>query len=85
MSFYQIFLGAIQVFMTLESTPVTMFRTDSVKYALIGLMRDLRGIAMATNRQVHIVYEFCLSMAFTIACIILLFIVFQSQNLWASF
>lgn len=29
-----------------------MFRTDAVKYALIGLMRDLRGIAMATNRHV---------------------------------
>lgn len=27
-----------------------MFRTDAVKFALIGLMRDLRGIAMATNR-----------------------------------
>ncbi|KAL3628310.1 hypothetical protein CASFOL_027356 [Castilleja foliolosa] len=33
----------LQVFFTLESTPETMFRTDSVKYALIGLMRDLRG------------------------------------------
>ncbi|XP_022864034.1 exportin-7 isoform X2 [Olea europaea var. sylvestris] len=41
----------LKVFMTLESTPVTMFRTDSVKYALIGLMRDLRGIAMATNSR----------------------------------
>ncbi|KAL6562813.1 hypothetical protein OROHE_005400 [Orobanche hederae] len=39
----------LQVFFTLESTPETMFRTDSVKYALIGLMRDLRGVAMATN------------------------------------
>ncbi|KAL0425403.1 UNVERIFIED_CONTAM: Exportin-7-B, partial [Sesamum radiatum] len=39
------------VFITLESTPETMFRTDSVKYALIGLMRDLRGIAMATNSR----------------------------------
>ncbi|KAE9465807.1 hypothetical protein C3L33_02287, partial [Rhododendron williamsianum] len=26
-----------------------VFRADTVKYALIGLMRDLRGIAMATN------------------------------------
>ncbi|KAL3829837.1 hypothetical protein ACJIZ3_018639 [Penstemon smallii] len=40
-----------QVFITLGSTPETMFRTDSVKYALIGLMRDLRGIAMATNSR----------------------------------
>ncbi|XP_057979994.1 uncharacterized protein LOC131165875 isoform X2 [Malania oleifera] len=41
----------LQVFISLESTPDTMFRTDSVKYALIGLMRDLRGIAMATNSR----------------------------------
>ncbi|XP_057807952.1 uncharacterized protein LOC131022474 isoform X1 [Salvia miltiorrhiza] len=41
----------LQVFISLESTPETMFRTDSVKYALIGLMRDLRGIAMATNSR----------------------------------
>ncbi|XP_031377633.1 exportin-7 isoform X1 [Punica granatum] len=41
----------LQVFLTLESTPDTMFRTDAVKYALIGLMRDLRGIAMATNSR----------------------------------
>lgn len=47
------FLGVMQVFITLESTPETMFRADSVKYALIGLMRDLRGIAMATNRLVQ--------------------------------
>ncbi|CAA0827410.1 ARM repeat superfamily protein [Striga hermonthica] len=40
-----------QVFFILESTPETMFRTDSVKYALIGLMRDLRGIAMATSSR----------------------------------
>ena len=38
------------VFISLESTPDAMFRTDAVKLALIGLMRDLRGIAMATNR-----------------------------------
>lgn len=31
-----------------------MFRSDAVKYALIGLMRDLRGIAMATNRLLDI-------------------------------
>ncbi|KAJ8755473.1 hypothetical protein K2173_019271 [Erythroxylum novogranatense] len=41
----------LQVFLTLESTPESMFRTDAVKYALIGLMRDLRGIAMATNSR----------------------------------
>ncbi|KAM7472621.1 hypothetical protein LguiA_010804 [Lonicera macranthoides] len=39
----------LQVFVSLESTPDAMFRTDTVKFALIGLMRDLRGIAMATN------------------------------------
>ncbi|XP_022871515.1 exportin-7-like [Olea europaea var. sylvestris] len=41
----------LKVFITLESTPDAMFRTDTVKYALIGLMRDLRGIAMATNSR----------------------------------
>lgn len=40
-----------QVFISLESTPDSMFRSDTVKYALIGLMRDLRGIAMATNSR----------------------------------
>ncbi|GLJ18772.1 hypothetical protein SUGI_0335220 [Cryptomeria japonica] len=40
-----------QVFISLESTPDAAFRTDAVKYALIGLMRDLRGIAMATNSR----------------------------------
>ncbi|XP_021628258.1 exportin-7 isoform X4 [Manihot esculenta] len=40
-----------QVFISLGSTPDSMFRTDAVKYALIGLMRDLRGIAMATNSR----------------------------------
>ncbi|KAG5556058.1 hypothetical protein RHGRI_006622 [Rhododendron griersonianum] len=39
----------LQVFVSLESTPDAVFRADTVKYALIGLMRDLRGIAMATN------------------------------------
>ncbi|CAK7336403.1 unnamed protein product [Dovyalis caffra] len=39
------------VFIRLESTPDSMFRTDAVKYALVGLMRDLRGIAMATNSR----------------------------------
>lgn len=28
-----------------------MFRTDTVKQAIVGLMRDLRGIAMATNSR----------------------------------
>ncbi|XP_006471264.2 uncharacterized protein LOC102620131 isoform X1 [Citrus sinensis] len=41
----------LQVFISLESTPDSMFRTDAVKCALIGLMRDLRGIAMATNSR----------------------------------
>ncbi|XP_011034636.1 PREDICTED: exportin-7-like isoform X2 [Populus euphratica] len=41
----------LQVFLRLEATPDSMFRTDVVKYALIGLMRDLRGIAMATNSR----------------------------------
>ncbi|XP_024018068.1 exportin-7 isoform X3 [Morus notabilis] len=41
----------LQVFINLESTPDSMFRTETVKYALIGLMRDLRGIAMATNSR----------------------------------
>lgn len=40
----------VQVMAKLESTPDTAFRTEAVKYAFIGLMRDLRGIAMATNR-----------------------------------
>ncbi|KAE8683198.1 Cysteine-rich RLK (RECEPTOR-like protein kinase) 8 [Hibiscus syriacus] len=41
----------LQVFLSLESTPDAVFHTDAVKYALIGLMRDLRGIAMATNSR----------------------------------
>lgn len=48
----------IQVFLSLESTPDSLFRTDAVKYAIIGLMRDIRGIAMATNR---LVFELLLS------------------------
>lgn len=40
----------LQVMISLESTPDSAFHTDAVKFALIGLMRDLRGIAMATNR-----------------------------------
>jgi exportin-7 len=35
----------------LEATADAAFRTDVVKYAFIGLMRDLRGIAMATNSR----------------------------------
>ncbi|KAH7547675.1 hypothetical protein JRO89_XS14G0001200 [Xanthoceras sorbifolium] len=41
----------LMVFISLEATPDSLFRTDAVKYALIGLMRDLRGIAMATNSR----------------------------------
>ncbi|KAJ4956852.1 hypothetical protein NE237_013635 [Protea cynaroides] len=41
----------LPVFISLESTPDAMFRSDTIKYALIGLMRDLRGIAMATNSR----------------------------------
>ncbi|KAG7020193.1 Exportin-7 [Cucurbita argyrosperma subsp. argyrosperma] len=41
----------LQAFIKLESTSDSLFRTDAVKYALIGLMRDLRGIAMATNSR----------------------------------
>ncbi|PON80683.1 Coatomer beta subunit [Parasponia andersonii] len=41
----------MQVFVSLESAPDAMFRSDVVKYVLIGLMRDLRGIAMATNSR----------------------------------
>ncbi|KAJ0266295.1 ARM repeat superfamily protein [Hirschfeldia incana] len=40
-----------QVFRTLESTPDSMFRSDAVKFALIGLMRDLRGISMASSSK----------------------------------
>ncbi|KAH9619691.1 hypothetical protein KSS87_015760 [Heliosperma pusillum] len=41
----------LKVFISLESVPDTMFRSDNVKYSLIGLMRDLRGIAKATNSR----------------------------------
>ncbi|XP_047334850.1 exportin-7-A-like isoform X2 [Impatiens glandulifera] len=41
----------MKVFVGLETTPDGMFRMDTVKYALIGLMRDLRGIVMATNSR----------------------------------
>ncbi|KAL5546843.1 hypothetical protein UlMin_006530 [Ulmus minor] len=41
----------LQVSVSLESTPDAMFRSDIVKFALIGLMRDLRGLAIATNSR----------------------------------
>jgi exportin-7 len=41
-----------KVFVSLESTSDANFRSDTVKYVLIGLLRDLRGIAMATKRLV---------------------------------
>lgn len=40
-----------QVMIRLGSTPDASFRTDAVKFTFIGLMRDLRGIAMATNSR----------------------------------
>ncbi|GAB4851808.1 hypothetical protein Ancab_031207 [Ancistrocladus abbreviatus] len=40
-----------QVLITLESTPDAMFQNDSVKYSFIGLMRDLRGITIATSSR----------------------------------
>ena len=57
-SFSRIILNFVLVFMppkvfvSLESTSDATFHSDTVKYALIGLMRDLRGIAMATKRLV---------------------------------
>ncbi|KAL5220326.1 hypothetical protein ABZP36_025039 [Zizania latifolia] len=41
----------LQVAVNLEATTDAAFQTDVVKYAFIGLMRDLRGIAMATNSR----------------------------------
>ncbi|MCD7446845.1 hypothetical protein HAX54_017907 [Datura stramonium] len=41
----------LQVLLSLELIPDALFRTDDVKQALIGLMRDLRGIAMATSSR----------------------------------
>ncbi|XP_073223202.1 uncharacterized protein [Cicer arietinum] len=41
----------LQVLVRLNSTPDALFQSDAVKYAFIGLMRDLRGIAMATNSR----------------------------------
>ncbi|XP_066369486.1 uncharacterized protein [Miscanthus floridulus] len=40
-----------QVAFNLEATPDAAFRTDGAKHAFIGWMRDLRGIAMATNSR----------------------------------
>lgn len=40
-----------QVAFKLEATPDAAFRTDGAKHAFIGWMRDLRGIAMATNSR----------------------------------
>lgn len=45
----------LKVFVNLETIPDEMFRTDTVKQAIVGLMRDLRGIAMATNRLVFLI------------------------------
>ncbi|VAH76183.1 unnamed protein product [Triticum turgidum subsp. durum] len=39
------------VAVNLEASADAAFRTDVVKYAFTGLMRDLRGIAMATNSR----------------------------------
>ncbi|KAJ1436056.1 putative exportin-7-like isoform X2, partial [Sesbania bispinosa] len=41
----------LQVLVRLDSTPDALFQSDAVKYAFIGLMRDLRGIARATNSR----------------------------------
>lgn len=46
---------SLKVFVNLETVPDGMFRTDTVKQAIVGLMRDLRGIAMATNRLVCLI------------------------------
>ncbi|CAM6032695.1 unnamed protein product [Sphagnum compactum] len=49
---FKAFIASLQqVFVNLEVIPVEAFRSDGVKFALIGLMRDLRGIAMATNSR----------------------------------
>ncbi|KAJ3676579.1 hypothetical protein LUZ60_003991 [Juncus effusus] len=41
----------LQVVVGLESTPDAAFRTNAVKFAFIGLMRDLRGVVMATTSK----------------------------------
>jgi exportin-7 len=49
---FKAFIASLQqVAVNLEVTPAEAFRSDYVKFALIGLMRDLRGIAMATNSR----------------------------------
>uniref|UniRef100_A0A803LT89 Importin N-terminal domain-containing protein n=1 Tax=Chenopodium quinoa TaxID=63459 RepID=A0A803LT89_CHEQI len=40
-----------QVFVNLESIPDPLFRDETVKCAIAGLMRDLRGIAMAIHSR----------------------------------
>lgn len=42
---------AHQVMISLESMNDNTFRTDAVKRVFIGLLRDLRGIVMATLRS----------------------------------
>ncbi|KAL9232683.1 hypothetical protein vseg_007764 [Gypsophila vaccaria] len=41
----------LQVLVSLESTSDQVFRSETVKCVLVGLMRDLRGIAMAANSR----------------------------------
>ncbi|CAI5993163.1 unnamed protein product, partial [Closterium sp. NIES-64] len=49
---FKAFVAPLQlVFVKLESMPDASFRTEPVKFALIGLFRDLRGITMATNSR----------------------------------
>ncbi|GAQ78625.1 Nuclear transport receptor RanBP16 [Klebsormidium nitens] len=49
---FKAFIAPFQAIMAkLLTTPDAAFRSDAVKYALIGLFRDLRGIAMATNSR----------------------------------
>lgn len=62
-----------------------MFRTDAVKCALIGLMRDLRGIAMATNRLVAISELPFFSPFFDEwygDSLFIFMVILQSQNVW---
>ncbi|TVU12964.1 hypothetical protein EJB05_46631 [Eragrostis curvula] len=49
---FRTFMEPLQrVSLTLEATADAAFRTDVAKRAFIGWMRDLRGIAMATNSR----------------------------------
>ncbi|CAK7350062.1 unnamed protein product [Dovyalis caffra] len=43
---------ALYTLSCMESVHGAMFCLESLKYALIGLMRDLRGLAMATIRLI---------------------------------